>query len=121
MSHKEDAQTNITVGNITNATGVAIGPGASASVDRPSQSVQHQAVAELDKFIRSLPSFAESLPDADATRNAAVAARTKAAHRSPRWDEVRRLLGQIAVSVAGISALTEAIINIQAIVAHLGG
>jgi len=121
MSHKDRAQTSISVGNISNATGIAIGHGASASVGRPSQSVQEQALAELDMFIRSLPSFAESLPDANATRSAAVAARTEAAQGSPRWDEVRRLLGRIAVSVAGISALTQAIINIQALVAHLGG
>jgi hypothetical protein len=42
------------------------------------------------------------------------------ARSSPKWQAVRRTLTTIAAGVAGVAALTDAINNIQALVARIG-
>lgn len=99
--------------------GIVIGHGSSASVGQALPPTQAQAIAMLDEFVRLLDSFESPVPDASDIREAAEAVKAEAEEPSPRWGIVRSLLKGIAASVAGVSALTDAIKNIQDLVAHI--
>lgn len=109
----------ITTGNVQ-GTGIVIGHGSRAS-GAPDQlsSAQHDAAAMLDEFIRLLDTHQSSVADAADIRESAAAARAELVEPSPRWHIVRGLLRGIAAGVTGVSALTEAINNIRALVEHL--
>ena len=113
----DDSQ--IRVGDIQNSTGIAIGHRTYVAVNQPRPSAQDEVSALLDDFIRSLGLYGDSLGDAQGVRQSAAAARAEVARPSPKWQAVRRMLTTIAAGVAGVAALTDAINNIQAFVAHI--
>lgn len=108
----------INVGDVQ-GTGIVIGHGSSASVNLQQPAVQRDAAALLDEFIRLLANHESSVADAEDMRESAAAARAELAKPSPRWPIIRGLLRGIAAGVAGVSALAEAVNNIQTLVAHL--
>jgi hypothetical protein len=108
----------IRVGNIQDSTGIAIGNEANAVVNQPRPSLQGEVSALLDEFIRSLELYGDYLDDAQGVRQWAARARAEVARPSPKWQAVRHVLATIAAGVAGVAALTDAINNIQALVAH---
>jgi hypothetical protein len=108
----------ITVGDI-NGTGIVVGHGSFASVDQRQSSVQRDAIAMLDEFIRLLEIHQSSVADAPDIRDSAAAARTEITNPTPRWGAVRSLLRGILASVTGVSALADAICKIQALIAHI--
>jgi hypothetical protein len=115
----DDSQ--IRVGDIQNSIGIAIGNGTHVAVNQPQSSVQDEVSALLDDFIRSLGLYGDSLGDAQGVRQSATAVRAEVARPSPKWQAVRRMLTTIAAGVAGVATLTDAINNIQALVAHIVG
>jgi len=119
MSSSKRGDSNFNVGNIENSTGIVIGNESSVSVNQNVQSMHVEVITQLDEFIRSLGSYDNSLADAHDIRECAVAARAEAAETTPRWHVVSRLLKRIAASVASVAALTEAISNIQTLIAHI--
>jgi hypothetical protein len=120
MKDHQDRRTasGINVGDVQGA-GIVIGHRSSASVEMHQPSVQRDAAVLLDEFIQLLASYESSVADAAGIRESAAAARAEVAEPSPRWHVVRGLLKGIAAGVASVSALAEAVNNIQAIVAHL--
>jgi hypothetical protein len=108
----------INVGDVQ-GTGIVIGHGSSASVKLDPPSVQRDAAVLLDELIQLLASHESSVADAAGIRESAAAARAEVAEPSPRWQVVRGLLRGIAAGVASVSALAEAVNNIQALIAHL--
>jgi hypothetical protein len=108
----------INVGNVEGA-GIVIGHESSASVNLHQSSVQYNAAAMLDEFIRLLQIHQQSGADSADLRESAAAARDELTSLSPRWHIVKGLLRGIAAGVAGISALAEVINNIQALIGHL--
>jgi len=108
----------IRTGDIS-GSGIVIGHGSSASVGSALPPAQRETIAMIDEFVRLLRSYEDSVPDASDICEAAAAAQAEAAKPSPRWGTVRGVLSGIAASVAGVSALTDAIRNIQDLVAHL--
>ena len=114
----EPLRGNIHAGDVS-GSGIVIGHCSSASVGLGLPSAQRDAIELLGEFIRLLDSFEDAVPDAADVHEAAEAAKAEAEKPSPRWGAVRGLLKGIAASVAGISALTDAIRNIQDLVAHL--
>lgn len=117
--HSGDFQ--VTVGDIQGSSGIVIGCGSSAAVNQPQSSAQEEVGALLDDFIRSLGIYIDSLDDAQGVYRSAETARAEIARPYPKWPAVRRLLTTIAASVAGVAALTDAISNMQAIVARIIG
>lgn len=109
---------SINVGDVQ-GTGIVIGHGSSASVNLDQTSVQRDAAVLLDEFIQLLASHESSVADAAGIHESAAAARAEVAEPSPRWQVVRGLLRGIAAGVASVSALAEAVNNIQALIAHL--
>lgn len=120
MSSAEDEHLHgdIHAGNVS-GTGIVIGHGSSASVGPGLPPAQRDAIELLSQFIRLLDSFGDAVPGAADVHEAAEAAKAEAEEPSPRWGAVRSLLKGIAASVAGVSALTDAIMNIQDLVTHL--
>jgi hypothetical protein len=117
---RHNSGSGITVGDIKNSTGVAIGQGAHVTVNpQPQPSAQDQVIALLDDFISSLDGYRDSLVDEQGVRRAVTEARAEAGTSSPKWQSVRDKLAAVAKSVAAVAALTEVITNIQALVAHL--
>jgi hypothetical protein len=114
----ENLRSDIRAGDVQGA-GIVIGHGSSASVQQSLPPSQCEAIALLDEFLRLLASHESSVADASGIRESAVAARTEVGEPSPRWPVVRGLLRGIAAGVAGVSALTGAINNIQALVSHI--
>jgi len=108
----------ISVGNVQ-GTGIVIGHGSSASIKLHQSSVQEDAAAMLDEFIRLLEIHQISIADASDIHESAVAAKAELAEPSPRWQIVRGLLRGIAAGVAGVSTLAAAINNIQALIAQI--
>jgi len=119
MSDSKRDGLNFSVGNIQNSTGIVIGNESSVSVNQTVPSMHVEVIVQLDEFIRSLGSYGNSLTDAHDIRECAAAARAEAAEPTPRWHVVSRLLKRIAASVASVAALTEAISNIQTLIAHI--
>lgn len=118
MNHEEHDSQKITVGDITGSTGVAIGTKVSVSVHSP-PSPREEVIALLNAFMQSLGPYENTLPNSPAVRAAAEAARAEAEKRSPRWSVIRSSLRGIAASVASVAALTDAINNLEALVAHI--
>lgn len=118
MNHEEHDSQKITVGDITGSTGIAIGNKVSVSVNQ-SPSPREELIALLNAFIQSLGSYENALPNSPAVRAAAEAARAEAEKPSPRWRVIRSSLKGIAASVASVAALTDAINNLEALVAHI--
>lgn len=114
----EPLRGNIQAGDVS-GSGIVIGHGSSASVRLGLPSAQRDVIELLGEFIRLLDSLADAVPDAADVHEAVQAAKAEAEKASPRWGAVRGLLKVIAASVAGVSALTDAIVNIQDLVAHL--
>lgn len=110
----------INVGDIENSTGIAIGNNAIVNVNQR-QPEWAELGALLDAFILSLGRYGDSLGDAQGVQKAAEAARAEVARPSPRWQAVRHKLTTVATGVAGVAALTDAINNMQALVAHIVG
>ena len=107
---------NISVGDV-HGTGIVIGHESSVSVNQ--LPAQRDAAVLLDEFIQMLARHEGSVTDAAGIRESAAAAQAELAEPSPRWQVVRGLLRGIAAGVAGVSALAEAVNNIQALVAHI--
>jgi hypothetical protein len=118
MSSEESERLGIQTGDV-NGLGIVIGHDSSVTIGQALPPAQREAVAMLEDFVRLLGSFEGSVPDASDIREAAEAARVEAGEPSPRWGAVRGLLRGIAASVAGVAALTDAIKNVQDLVAHL--
>jgi len=119
MNRKRDGDRNITVGNISRSNAVAIGDNASASVHQPRPPAREELIAALSDFIQSLGPYEDSLPNSQAIRESAEAVRAEVKRPSPRWHVIRNSLKRIAASVTSVGALTEAINNLQTLVAHI--
>jgi hypothetical protein len=117
MSKNSNGQ-NFTVGDISNSTGIAIGPNAQASVGQPPSIDAAEVIALLDDLARCVDVYAESLENAASIRESLLAARNETAQTTPRWDRVRDALRHVGPTVAGISALSQAVTNIWALVSH---
>lgn len=111
---------DISTGDVS-GTGIVIGHGSSSRVNIPDSDTQHEAVALLDKFMRLLDSYADSVPDAVGARESAVAARDEVEEPSPKWHVVRGLLKGIGPGIAGFAELTEIIDNLLKLVPHIPG
>jgi uncharacterized protein DUF5955 len=117
MSNNSNGQ-NITVGDISNSTGIAIGPHAQASVGQPPPIDTAEVIALLNDLARRVDAYEESLENAADIRESLLAARNESARTAPRWDRVRDALKCVGPAVAGISALAQAVNNIWALVSH---
>ena len=110
---------DIHTGDISGSSGIVIGHGSSASVGPARPPAQQQTIDLLSGFVRLLDSFEGAVPDVSDVRDAAEAAKAEAEGPSPRWGVIRGLLKGIAAAVAGVASLTDAVRNIQDLVAHL--
>jgi Family of unknown function (DUF5955) len=110
---------SIRVGNIENSTGIAIGDGARVEVNQSPTPNRGEVSALLDEFINLLDRYREALDDAEGVRQSAIEVRAEIARPSPKWQAVRRALASIATAVGGVAALTDAMNNIQALLAHI--
>jgi hypothetical protein len=120
MSHdKRNDESHFRVGNIQNSSGIAIGNGARATVNQSHPSERDEVGILLDDFIRSLGLYNDSVADPQGVRESTVEARAEVARPSPKWLEVRRMLTRVSAGVAGVAALTDAINNIQSLVARI--
>lgn len=108
----------INVGDV-HGTGIVIGNESSVSIETDRSTAQRDAAAMLDEFMRLLEVHQSSVADVADIRESAAVARAELAEPSPRWHVVRSLLRGAAAGVTGVSALTEAINNVQALIAHL--
>lgn len=113
----EHAGSSISVGDVE-GTGIVIGHNSNASVTQFGPSVQGDVAALLDEFIQLFARYESTITDASGIHESMEAARVEVAAPSPRWPVVRGLLRGIAAGVTGVSALSEAIERIQALVAH---
>ncbi len=109
---------DIRTGNV-HGQGIVIGHHSSASVVNSLPQMQRETIAQIDEFVRLLDSFEGFVPDVSDVRGAAEAAKAEAEEPSPRWGVIRGLLKGIAAAVAGVASLTDAVRNIQDLVAHL--
>ena len=116
MNHREHDGQDITVGDITNSTGIGIGKDIYLSVNSPLSPAREELITLLNAFIQSLGSYGDSLSDSPDIIEVAEAARAEAERQSPRWGVIRTWLKGIAASVASVAALTDAINNLQALV-----
>ena len=80
---------------------------------------REELIALLNAFMQSLAAYENTLPNSPAVRAAAEAARAEAEKPSPRWRVIRSSLKGIAASVASVAALTDAINNLEALVARI--
>jgi hypothetical protein len=117
MSNNSNGQ-NITVGDISNSSGIAIGSHAQASASQPPPINAAEVIALLDDLARCVDAYAESLENAVDIRESLLVARNETARTTPRWDRVRDALKRVGPAVAGISALAQAVNNIWALVSH---
>lgn len=99
--------------------GIVIGDGSSVNVGQSLPLAQREVIETLDEFLDLLDSCTGSVPDALDVRQSAQAAKAEAEESSPRWGIVRGLLKGIAASVAGVASLTDAIRNVQDLIAHI--
>jgi hypothetical protein len=106
----------ISVGDIRNATGIVVGHGSASYVNTSSASTQHDALELLDKFILALAQHHTEIDDPAAIEASADLARTELERPSPRWHAVRSLLTGIATGVTSVSALTDLISRILALI-----
>jgi hypothetical protein len=106
----------ISVGDITNSTGVAIGPGARSSVRQQAPADAAQVAAMLRELTGLIDAHAGELGDAGPVREAVAAACEEAASPRPRWPRVTAMLGLIGPAVARVAELTEAVANIRALI-----
>lgn len=115
-SQNEHPGSGISTGNVQ-GMGIVIGHGSSSSIQAETAE-QREAIAKLEEFLRLLTSYESSVPDASDIRETVQAAKAEAGMPSPRWQVVRGLLRGIAAGVTGVSALSDAINNVLASVAH---
>jgi hypothetical protein len=113
-----DVGSGIKAGDIQ-GTGIVIGHMSSASVNQFQRPDPEHVAGLVDEFIQLLSRYESSIVDAAGIRESAVAARDELTEPSPRWPIVRGLLKGIAAGVAGVSALSAAVNNIQALILHL--
>ena len=121
MNREEHSHQNITTGDIKDSIGVVIGSG-HVNVNSPPPPPREELaelIALLNAFIQSLGSYENALSNSWAVRKEAEAARAEAEGPSPRWDVIRRSLRGIGASVASVAALTDAINNLELLVAHI--
>ncbi|HEY3953105.1 MAG TPA: hypothetical protein VGM53_07005 [Streptosporangiaceae bacterium] len=102
--------------HIQNSPGVVIGDRSSAYVYAPGRSSQYDAVELLDNFIAALAQYHAVIDDPAAITESAELARTELERPSPRWHAVQSLLKGIAAGVTGVSALTDLISKILALI-----
>jgi len=121
MSHGKRNDESFSIGNIQNSTGIAIGSGAFAAVNQPAPPTRDEVNTLLDDFIRALGVYGASVSDPQGVRETALEARKEVARPSPKWQAVRRMLTTMAAGVAGVAALTDAVNNIQSVVARIIG
>lgn len=106
----------ITVGDVQ-GTGIVIGHGSSAVVQRPAALAE--AAELLDEFIRQLELHSDSVADPEGVLESVQAARSELAAPSPRWSVVRGLLRGVAAGVVGIATLADAVDKVLALIARL--
>lgn len=106
----------ISVGDIKNSVGVAIGQDTQASVQQSPQEDAGQITAMLNALVQLIDAHAGALGDAAPAREAVVLACEEAGSPTPRWARIRGLLGLVAPAVAGIAALTDAVDNIRGLI-----
>jgi hypothetical protein len=117
MSKKRQGS-NFTVGDISNSTGIAIGPGARASVNQRSTVNAAEVIAMLDNLARKVDVYAASLEDAADIQESLLDARSEASRATPRWYRVREVLEHVQPFLAGAKALSDIVDNIRALVGH---
>lgn len=120
MRNQEDGDvgSRIKVGDVQ-GTGIVIGHMSSASVSQFQAPDPGHVAVLVDEFIQLLSTYESSILDASGIRESAVAIRDELTEPSPRWPIVRGLLKGIAAGITGVSALSAAVNNIQALVLHL--
>jgi hypothetical protein len=118
MNDEAKLAPGISVGNVR-GTGIVIGHGSSAAVNQGLPREQYDAAKLLDEFLDLLQTHQNLVADAADVRQSVEVARAELADHSPRWHIVRVLLKGIAASVAGVSALAEAVNNIQTLISHI--
>lgn len=117
MSKKNEG-VNFKIGDVKDNVGVAIGPGAYTSVNQRSSVNAAEVIAMLDDLTRSVDAYANSLDDAAEIQASLLAARKEAGRKAPRWDRIRDVLKRVGPAVAGISALSQTVSDIWALVSH---
>lgn len=117
---KNTPASNRWVGEVT-GTGIVIGDNSSASVvmGQMQSSTQIELSQKLGDFIDLLARHEGSVEDATDVRKALLEAQREVAESAPRWPILRTLLRGIAVSVSGVTALTEAMNNILALLGRM--
>lgn len=113
-----DKNQNYKIGDIRDSVGVAIGPGAQASVTQQSAVDAAEVIRLLDDLARSVDAYADSLENAADIRESLLAAREEAGRKTARWNRVRDLLKRVGPALAGIEALSQTVSNIWALVSH---
>ena len=76
-------------------------------------------IAKLDEFLSLLAAGEMPVPDPFSTRELAETARDEAGKPEPKWHAVRGMLTAIAVGLPRVSALTDIIVNVQALISHV--
>jgi hypothetical protein len=97
-------------------TGIVIGNESSVVIGQSPEPMQPELIRSLDKLIELLEQYESSIEDEPGLRESIMEARREIGKPMPRWAFVRTLLRGIAASVAGVSALTDAVGNILTIV-----
>lgn len=115
---KRNQDQSITVGDISNSTGVAIGSNARARVDQQPSVNAAEVITLLEELARSVDVYADSLDDAAEVQESLQAAQKEAARKIPRWERIREDLNHVGTAVAGIATLAQAVNNIWALVSR---
>jgi predicted XRE-type DNA-binding protein len=111
----------ITVRDISSSTGVAIGPGARASVSASGLNTRDEITAQLTRFTQQLAFYQDDVENAGDIQQIAADALAESTRPEPKWQAVRRMLTAVGASVAGIAALTDAVDHIQQLVSRMLG
>ncbi|HTZ30561.1 MAG TPA: hypothetical protein VMC83_41620 [Streptosporangiaceae bacterium] len=118
MSGEKQQATRISVGDIENSSGVAIGDNNIVRIESSAPLALSGLAPALEDFLKLLDLHKDSVGDAADVRESAIAVKSEIGKPSPRLAIVRTLLAGIKASVAGVATLTEAISNIQVLLSH---
>jgi hypothetical protein len=116
--NKDDLNSGITVGDVSDSIGIAIGHHARAYVHQVPTVNVSQIVELIDDLTALINSRAAALADPEEARQIALEARTESMNEAPRWKRVGGLLTNLRLTVAGVASLTAIVDNIRTLIPH---
>jgi hypothetical protein len=98
---------------------LAVGDGATAIVgSQVTRADIKEARDELRTFIALIQAHKHEVPNAEQVQSSVIKARKELKREKPDLEFVRRVLGWVAATVSGVGALADAVMKIQALIAH---